>query len=937
MITILAVHVAVALVVAVLGPRLRARVFWVAMWAPVATLVWIAVKASDVHDGSAVVEHRSWVPELGLDLRFVVDEFALLMLGIVSGVGVLVMAYAARYFDDDDGLGRFGALLTVFAGAMTGLVTADSLILVFVFWELTSVTSYGLIGFKDTKSAARGAAQQALLITGAGGLVLLAGLIMLTISTGSTTISGLSEVAVGGSLASWAVVFILIGCFTKSAQVPFHGWLPGAMSAPTPVSAYLHSATMVKAGVFLVARLAPHLADVAPWRPMTLVVGLATMAWGGYRALRQTDLKLLLAYGTVSQLGMLIAVFGAGTPKLLFAGTALLAAHAVFKASLFMVVGIIDHSTHTREISELSGLRRAMPVVALTAVVGGASMAGVIGLAGFLAKEAALVGLLDAEIAGIGLATAAFVGASALTAAYTLRFLWGAFTDIEGVETPIHRPSAALVAPAALLMVPTIVLGLAAGWATGIVRPAAAALDAKSEVYELILWPGFKTAFVLSIVAVAGGVALFAVRRPIEAAQAVVGRRLDAADLFHGGVRGVLHGATRFIGVVQPGSLPLYLTAILLAVVTLPLITILGDVRLPDDRVFAESPLQVAVVVATMAAAALLALSERRFAAVLLLGAVGLGSASLFVIQGAPDLALTQLLVETVSVAIYVFVLRHLPARFKAPPISGANALRALVAGAVGVTVFLITVTAVADREAEPVDAQLTALSYPEADGSNVVNVTLVDFRGFDTVGEALVLVVAALGVVSLVRASTPVRPQAKRGWRRRPSGARTPLRRETFAPLVLGRPSVVLDTTLNAVFHTIIVFSLYLHFAGHNQPGGGFIAGLVAGAGLVLRVITGREALRSRLPIPSVVLLGTGVLLVTGTALMSMVLGNTLLEHHTWEFDLPILGVAKTTSALVFDTGIYLVVVGVVATLIEVLVGEPDTAPDAEPAEVMA
>ncbi|MEZ5247508.1 MAG: hydrogen gas-evolving membrane-bound hydrogenase subunit E [Acidimicrobiales bacterium] len=937
MIAVLLVHVAVGVVAAALGPRLRARVFWIAALAPATTLAWVASHAADVHDGSPVVQDQPWVPGLGLDLRFVVDEFALLMLGIVSGVGVLVMAYASQYFGDEDGLGRFAALLTIFAGAMTGLVSADSLILIFVFWELTSVTSYGLIGFKDTKSAARSAAQQALIITGAGGLVLLAGLIMLTISTGSTTLSGLADASIGGSLASWAAAFILIGCFTKSAQVPFHGWLPGAMSAPTPVSAYLHSATMVKAGVFLIARLSPHLYDLPPWRPMTLIVGLATMAWGGYRALRQTDLKLLLAYGTVSQLGMLVAVFGAGTPKLLFAGTALLAAHAVFKASLFMVVGIIDHSTHTREISELSGLRRSMPLVAITSVVGGASMAGIIGLAGFLAKEAAIVGLLDAEIAGVGFATAVFVGASALTGAYTLRFLWGAFTDKRGVETSIHTPGAALVAPAALLMIPTIVLGLADGWATRVVRPAAVALEKKAEVYELVLWPGFKTAFVLSIVAVVGGAALFAVRRPLEAGQARLGRNHDAAGIFQGGLRKVLAGATRFVGVIQPGSLPIYLAVILLAVVTLPLFTVLGDVRLPADRVVAESPLQFAVVAATMLAAGLLAFSERRFAAVLLLGGVGLGSASLFVIQGAPDLALTQLLVETVSVAIYVFVLRHLPARFKAPPISGANGLRALVAAAVGVTVFVLTITAVADRDAEPVDAQLTALSYPEADGSNIVNVTLVDFRGFDTVGEALVLVVAGLGVVSLVRSSGPVVTAVTRGRRRRDPDAASTGNARSFAPLVLGRPSVVLDTTLNAVFHTIILFSVYLHFAGHNQPGGGFIAGLVAGVGLVLRVITGRELLRSRLSVPSGHLLGIGVVLVTGTALASMILGNALLEHHTWELDLPVLGTAKTTSALVFDTGIYLVVVGVVATLIEVLVGEPDAGRDDARAEVGA
>ncbi|MEO0494721.1 MAG: hydrogen gas-evolving membrane-bound hydrogenase subunit E [Actinomycetota bacterium] len=754
MIAILVVHVIVAALAAVFGSRLGAWVFWVALAAPGATVIWAASIWNDATDATPVVQDHAWVPELGLDLRFVVDEFALMMLFIVGGIGSLIMVYASQYFGDEDGLGRFTAILVVFAGAMTGLVTADSLLLIFVFWELTSITSYGLIGFKDTKPEARSAASQALIITGAGGLVLLAGLLLLIITSGSTTLSGLHDAEIGGDIADWAAVLILIGCFTKSAQVPFHGWLPGAMSAPTPVSAYLHSATMVKAGVFLVARLAPDLHHLGPWQPMTLIVGLATMTWGGYRALRQTDIKLVLAYGTVSQLGMLIAVLGAGESKLLFAGTALLAAHAVFKASLFMVVGIVDHSTHTREIPELSGLRTKMPLVALTALVGGLSMAGMIGFAGFLAKEAAIVGYQQSKIAGIDLGLAVFIGASAFTVAYTLRFLWGTFSDKPGVETDVHRPGALLIAPAALLMIPTIVFGLVDDWSTEIVRSAAGALYEGAAVYELVLWPGFTSAFILSLIAIGVGGVLFALRVPIEAAQARVAREHDAADLFQSGLQGVLNGATRIVGVMQPGSLPVYLTVTLVGVVALPLIVIVNDARLPDDLVFAESPLQVVVVAATMIAAGMVAVSDRRFSAVLLLGSVGLGAAALFVIQGAPDLALTQLLVETVSIAVFVFVLRHLPARFKAPPMSAPNAFRALVATFVGLAVFLLTITSVADRTAEPVDGELLARSYSEGDGANVVNVTLVDFRGFDTVGEALVLVVAALGVVSVVTAN---------------------------------------------------------------------------------------------------------------------------------------------------------------------------------------
>ncbi|MEM9200584.1 MAG: hydrogen gas-evolving membrane-bound hydrogenase subunit E [Actinomycetota bacterium] len=754
MIAVLIIHVVVAALAAIFGSQLRARVFWLALAAPAATVIWALSIWNDVTDGSAVVQETAWVSQLGLDLRFRIDEFALMMLFIVGGVGVLIMMYASQYFSDEDGLGRFTAFLTVFAGSMTGLVTADSLLMIFVFWELTSVTSYGLIGFKDTKASARSAAAQALIITGAGGLALLAGLLLLIITSGSSTLSGLHDAEISGAVADWAAVLILIGCFTKSAQVPFHGWLPGAMSAPTPVSAYLHSATMVKAGVFLVARLAPDLHHLGPWQPMTLIVGLATMTWGGYRALRQSDIKLVLAYGTVSQLGMLIAVLGAGESKLLFAGTALLGAHAVFKASLFMVVGIVDHSTHTREIPELSGLLRKMPLVALTALVGGLSMAGMIGFAGFLAKEAAIVGYQQSKIAGVDLALAVFIGASAFTVAYTLRFLWGTFSNKDGVETDVHAPGLLFVAPAAVLMLPTIVFGLVDDWSTDIVRAAAGALYEGAAVYELVLWPGFKSAFLLSLLAIGCGAVLFALRAPIEALQTRVGRPRDAADLFQDGLQGVLNGASKVVGVIQPGSLPTYLAVTLVAAVVVPFITIVDDARLPDGWVFAESPLQAVVVLGTMAAAGLLAFAHRRFAAVLLLGCVGFGSAALFVIQGAPDLALTQLLVETVSIAVYVFVLRHLPSRFTSPPLAGANAFRVVIATFVGLTVFLLTVTAMADRTAEPADNELIARSYAEADGANVVNVTLVDFRGFDTVGEALVLVVASLGVVSVVTAN---------------------------------------------------------------------------------------------------------------------------------------------------------------------------------------
>lgn len=760
MIAVLMVHVAVAAAVGALARSMGPRVFWVGAIAPASTLVWVGLHGGDVLDGEPVTQRIGWVSQLALDLSFRVDAFALVMLGIVAGIGVLVMIYASQYFGPRAGLGRFGALLVAFTGAMTGLVVADDLLLIFVFWELTSVTSYGLIGIDDEKASARSAAAQALLITGVGGLALLAGLVLVSLSTGATSLSELATADVGGSVASWGAALVLVGCFTKSAQVPFHGWLPGAMAAPTPVSAYLHSATMVKAGVFLVARLSPSLAELAPWRPMAIGFGLATMVWGGYRSLRQVDLKLLLAYGTVSQLGMLIAVFGTGEPKLALAGTGLLVGHALFKACLFMVVGIIDHSAHTRILGELSGLARAMPVVFAASVVAGASMAGVIPLLGFLGKEAALVGMLDSDIGLIGLALGVFVVSSGITAAYTLRFLWEGFRTKPGLETSLHPPGPVFVAPAVLLAVLTVVLGIAVALTNEVVRPAAIAVDPGAEKYELVLWEGFTTAFILSLAALALGGVLFAVSERVETFQHRVGRGWDASVAFSELVRRSLVGAARVTRVVQPGSLPLYLGVIALGVVVLPGLVVIRNTRVPDDLVFAESALQVIVVVLAAAAAAGVAITQRRFPAVLLLGVVGFGSAALFVIQGAPDLALTQVLVETVVVAVFLLVLRHLPERFpRGARVEGATVLRVGVAAVVGAVVFLVMLTASADRTAEPVDAELIARSYPEGDGANVVNVTLVDFRGLDTLGEGLVLAVAALGVIALVRAGR--RPKA--------------------------------------------------------------------------------------------------------------------------------------------------------------------------------
>lgn len=756
MAALLLVHLVVAAVCGLTGRALGRRVFLVALVAPLATVAWVVAHRS-VLDSDAYLEGYEWIPQLGLDISFRVDGFSLMMLGVIGLIGVAVMAFAAQYFSTEAGLGWFAALLVLFAASMTGLVAADAFLLLFVFWELTSITSYGLIGFADTKRSARHAARQALLMTGGGGLVLLAGLVLLSQVTGADSFSALAQLApagvVTGTGAEVAALLILIGCFSKSAQVPLHGWLPGAMAAPAPVSAFLHSATMVKAGVFLIARLTPTMQETNLWQPLAIGVGLSTMVWGAWRALRQQDIKMLLAYGTVSQLGMLVAAFGAGTPKLIFAGTAMLLAHAIYKAALFMLVGVVDHTTHTRRIDELRGLGRSMPIVSAIAAVCTLSMAGFPPLMGFVAKEVAIVGFIDAPFAGANAVTWWFVGASALSVAYAWRFWWGAFGTFGADTKPtiVHRPSAIFVAPAGLLAVVTLALGLAASQFDAIVSPAASALDAASDAYRLVLWPGFGTPLLLSALALGFGTLLFVVRDPVERLQNRVGFSHDSDQYFIATLRAVLRGASAITGVVQPGSLPVYLGVILVAAMLPAGVLFANELDNTDSFTFATTPVQVVAASVAALAALALAVTLRRFVAVILLGAVGTSVAVLFVDHGAPDLALTQVLVDIVTIAVFALVLRHLPQRLSPSRLRRAQVVRVLISATVGVTVLVATLASTGARTNVPIDDELLSRAYPDGEGKNVVNVTLVDFRGFDTLGEIFVLAVAAIGVAMLV------------------------------------------------------------------------------------------------------------------------------------------------------------------------------------------
>ncbi|MDQ3385071.1 MAG: DUF4040 domain-containing protein [Actinomycetota bacterium] len=725
--------------------------------APAATVAWAGARAAGVLDGRPVTEATPWVPRLGLELSFRLDGFALLMVALVSGVGVAVFAYAWRYFSARPDLGRFAGVLTAFAGSMLGLVLTDNLLVLYVCWELTSVTSYLLIGFEDTKAPARAAALQALLVTGAGGLAMLGGFVLLGQAAGTYTFSQILAAPPTGPTVGIAAALVLAGAFTKSAQVPFHFWLPGAMAAPTPVSAYLHSATMVKAGVYLIARFAPALAPiVAWWRPVVVGVGLVTMLVGGLSALRQHDVKLLLAHGTVSQLGFLVALFGAGWEEATFAAAALLLAHGLFKATLFMTVGIVDHAAHSRDLRRLSGLHSALRPVAVVAAIATASMAGIPPFLGFVAKEAGLEAVLHEGSRGIAVLLGIVAG-SALTAAYGARYVWGAFAtkrDATGAPvapTPAEPQRLGILVPALVLTAATVVLGAMPGVVDPLVTAAASSLDPRVEGVHLKLWHGLTLALGLSTLAVAVGAALFFGRDRVARLQGALPSLSSGTDVYQAVLGATLRFADRVTGVVQSGSLPRYLQVTLVTLLALPGLALLRGPGLPAGLPLAESPLQVVVAALVIGAAVGAAAARRRFAAVLCLGGVGYGVAVLFVVQGAPDLALTQLLVETLAVVIFVLVLRHLPERFAQTPRRISRVARALIAGGVGVFVASFAVIAGSARQDPSISGELLARSLPEGGGRNVVNVILVDFRGLDTLGEITVLAVAALGIASLV------------------------------------------------------------------------------------------------------------------------------------------------------------------------------------------
>jgi multicomponent Na+:H+ antiporter subunit A len=932
MLALVLVHFGVAAVAPALVRRLGRRGFLVLALAPAVAFGWALAHGGQVASGVVSTEVVPWVPALRLELALVLGPLQWVMMLVVTGIGALALVYCVWYFaDDEPGLASFGGNFVAFAGAMLGLVLSDDLVLLYVFWELTTVFSYLLIGHDPTRRASRAAGTQALVVTTFGGLAMLVGILLIGVQARTLRLTEIAHHPPSGAIVTTAVMLLLVGAVSKSALVPFHFWLPAAMAAPTPVSAYLHAAAMVKAGVYLVALVAPLFAATPGWHGLLLTLGVATMLLGGWRSLRQLDIKLLLAYGTVSQLGFLLVVVSVGTRAAAVAGLAMLLAHALFKAALFMVVGIVDRRAGTRDLRSLSGVGRSAPALAATAVIAGASMAGLPPLLGFVSKESvygALIGVArHGDGTGIGrlagwVTLAGVVLGSALTVAYTARLLWGAFATKATVPRTRVAPIGAgfLAAPAVLASL-SLVLGFLSGPLSSVLSRYADQLPVGGHHPGLALWHDPGLAIALSLVSVGLGLVLFWRKESFSLLQSVVALPWSAERSYQSLLRRLDRLAVETTGLTQRGSLAIYLSVILSVVVVLPGAALLRAIDGPHQLVAWDSAGQLVVAVVIVVAAVLTARSRRRLKAVVMVGVTGYGTATLFLLHGAPDLALTQVLVETVALVVFVLVMRRLPEYFTDRPLSRGRywriAIGALVAAAV--TGFMVVSTGA--RTATPVSAGLPGPVRTFGGGNNIVNVTLVDVRAWDTMGEIAVLVAAATGVASLIfirRSRVVIRrvSDLPREDARTQTTASTWLRGGTTVPPE--RRSVIFEVITRLVFHTIIVFSIYLLFAGHNHPGGGFAAGLVTGLALVVRYLAGgRYELDEAAPIQAGTLLGLGLFVATGAGLLPLAFGGAVLQSAILDVHLPLLGEVHLVTSLLFDVGVYLVVVGLMLDLV--------------------
>ncbi|WP_372824599.1 monovalent cation/H+ antiporter subunit A [Polaromonas sp.] len=898
-------------------------------------------------DGNVLREEIAWLPALGLNLSLRMDGFAWLFCMMVLGIGALVVLYARYYMSASDPVPRFFSFFLAFMGAMIGVVLSGNLVQMVMFWELTSLFSFLLIGYWHHRRDARRGARMALTVTGAGGLCLLAGVLIIGRIVGSYDLDlvlASGDVIRTHPLYTTVLVLVLLGAFTKSAQFPFHFWLPRAMGAPTPVSAYLHSATMVKLGVFLMARLWPVLSGTSEWFWLVGGAGAITMLLGGFIAMFQRDLKALLAYSTISHLGLITLLLGLNSPLAAVAAVFHIMNHATFKASLFMAAGIIDHETGTRDIGKLSGLMRLMPITSTLAVIASASMAGVPLLNGFLSKEmffAETVYIKSIPLIDWGLPIIATL-AGIFSVAYSARLVFDVFFGPpcgDQVPRTPHEPPHWMRVPVELLVLLCLVVGVAPHWSVGpfLAEAARPVVGGTLPAYSLAVWHGLNLPLLMSVIALLGGMALYLVLRRARASghlsHTPLLHRFDGQRIFENVLARLSEAGRRSRYLLATRRLQSQLLVMLvIAVAGAASALWLNPAERGDRELLAFSPMFALtwIIGAACAVGAAWQAKYHRLASLMLASGAGLVCCITYIWFSAPDLALTQLLVETVATVLLLLGLRWLPMRKAAVrPLQtrlrlwsrrGRDVAMALAAGAGMAALSWMVMTR---RFPESISPFFLDRALTEGGGTNVVNVMLVDFRGFDTFGEITVLGVVALTVYALLRRFRPAlesmalpaqqRAQADDGS----SDLLNPRRAADTAVGYLMVPAVLVRLLLPLA----VLVAVYFFMRGHNAPGGGFVAGLVMSVALLLQfIVSGTEWVEEHLRIYPRRWIAIGLMLALATGGGAVVLGYPFLTTHTAHLYLPLLGSVHVPSALFFDMGVFSIVLGATMLILTAL-----------------
>ncbi len=883
-----------------------------------------------VGEGEIIRYQAAWMPESGVDFMLRMDGLAWMFVMLILGVGLMVVVYARYYMSPQDPVPRFYAFLLAFMGSMLGIVLSGNLIQLVVFWELTSITSFLLIGYWHHRIDARRGARMAFTVTGAGGLCLLCGVLIIGHIVGSydiDTVLEAGDLIRAHDLYLPALILVALGALTKSAQFPFHFWLPHAMAAPTPVSAYLHSATMVKAGVFLLMRFWPALAGTEEWLWIIAGAGVCTLLLGSFFAIFQHDLKGLLAYSTISHLGLIMVLLGIGSPLSMVAAIFHTVNHAIFKASLFMAAGIIDHEAGTRDMRVLRGLRHALPYTARLAIVASAAMAGVPLLNGFLSKE-----MFFAETARVGGNDNWWMSYAALamgifSVTYSLRFISVFFGKLpQNLPKTPHEPPRWMRFPVECLVLLCLIVGIAPGISIKPFLDSAviSVLGDRAPVYDLAMWHGFNLPLMMSFVALAGGVVLYAILRKYYTLQSrdrvPVLHRLSGAQAYETTILRLSSGATFLVKWLGTRRLQPQLFLMIVAMIVIPLLLVrplptLGNISFSNvDPLFALMWL----IGCACAIAAAWQAKYHRLAALILISGTGAVVSMTFLWLSAPDLALTQLMVETVTTVLILLGLRWLPRRLvphemnlQIPRTVWLRRSRDIALAVIGgLSIAAVSYIVLMHPQQARIGDFFLLRALPDGGGTNVVNVLLVDFRGFDTMGEITVLAIVALTVYALLRRFRPT-PESMALPEQQlnnidPAAKQTPAEQLENGFLMI--PSVYLRFLLP--FMAMIV--VYFFMRGHNMPGGGFVAGLIFAVAIIVQyMLTGTTWLESHLHLRPLRWLSFGLITACVTGLGAIALGYPFLTSHTAHVTFPLLGEIHIPSAFFFDLGVFVVVVG--------------------------